>query len=356
MSGIETSQLVFKENQKEDVVKELPLVTDYCSKIASLPKLVCESEFLRSFFRSNLSNSSITIANDSNSPNRLINTINTPRSPPPLLSIAQQTIAKNVDENANKIPNKSESPNHLEDKAENLKLSESVPKSDKIINEAKKIANQQATKAKIDRTVVSVSQALSAHASNQPPPQPPQHHQYNTRHPNNTSTNQMINYPQQPIPAFHNSNSLFQPHHYINMNQQLHLQTFQSNQNMIISSPPCQSPSAISSSAPTASQLAANPAVINPQSSNNSRSNSPWNTMPPPPLPSFTQQQQQAMINNNAQFYPPYYLNYNQPNNSHHFRSQSNNSNKSSSNFKDSKHQNYNMHHPMMSSHEDVFL
>ena len=27
---IETNHLVFKESQKEDVVKELPLVTDYC--------------------------------------------------------------------------------------------------------------------------------------------------------------------------------------------------------------------------------------------------------------------------------------------------------------------------------------
>lgn len=69
---MESSQLVLKENQKEDFIKELPLVTDYCSKIASLPKVVCESDFLRSFFRSNLSNSSITIANDSNSPNRQV--------------------------------------------------------------------------------------------------------------------------------------------------------------------------------------------------------------------------------------------------------------------------------------------
>lgn len=73
---IEKSQLVIKENQKEDVVKELPLVSNYCSQIAGLPKIVCESLFLRSFFRSNLSTSSITIANESNSPNRpcLMNT------------------------------------------------------------------------------------------------------------------------------------------------------------------------------------------------------------------------------------------------------------------------------------------
>ena len=50
---IESSQLVLKENQKEDFIKELPLVTNYCSKIATLPKIVCKSNFLRNFFRSN---------------------------------------------------------------------------------------------------------------------------------------------------------------------------------------------------------------------------------------------------------------------------------------------------------------
>lgn len=79
---MENSQLVLKENQKEDFVKELPLVTDYCSKIANLPKVVCESDFLRSFFRSNLSNSSITIANDSNSPNRQILTNSSNKASP----------------------------------------------------------------------------------------------------------------------------------------------------------------------------------------------------------------------------------------------------------------------------------
>jgi hypothetical protein len=43
-------QLDFKEDQKEDFVKEIPQVTDFCSKIATLPKQVCESEFLKSFF------------------------------------------------------------------------------------------------------------------------------------------------------------------------------------------------------------------------------------------------------------------------------------------------------------------
>jgi len=43
-------QLDFKEDQKEDFVKEIPQVTDFCSKIATLPKQVCESEFLKNFF------------------------------------------------------------------------------------------------------------------------------------------------------------------------------------------------------------------------------------------------------------------------------------------------------------------
>ena len=91
---METSQLVLKENQKEDFVKELPLVTDYCSKIANLPKVVCESDFLRSFFRSNLSNSSITIANDSNSPNRQILTNNTSNKSSPSKQLTNSTEKK----------------------------------------------------------------------------------------------------------------------------------------------------------------------------------------------------------------------------------------------------------------------
>ncbi len=97
LSGLmETNQLVLKENQKEDFVKELPLVTDYCSKIASLPKVVCESDFLRSFFRSNLSNSSITIANDSNSPNRQVN-VNSNKS-----HSAQSSAEKKTNKTVNK--------------------------------------------------------------------------------------------------------------------------------------------------------------------------------------------------------------------------------------------------------------
>lgn len=93
---MESSQLVLKENQKEDFIKELPLVTDYCSKIASLPKVVCESDFLRSFFRSNLSSSSITIANDSNSPNRQVIVKNPPSNQSSAEKKPKNTVTKKL--------------------------------------------------------------------------------------------------------------------------------------------------------------------------------------------------------------------------------------------------------------------
>lgn len=53
-------KLDFKEDQKEDFVKEIPQVTDFCSKIATLPKQVCESEFLKTFFLKKLNSKSQT--------------------------------------------------------------------------------------------------------------------------------------------------------------------------------------------------------------------------------------------------------------------------------------------------------
>ena len=114
-----------------------------------------------------------------------------------------------------------------------------------------------------------------------------------------------------------------------NLQQPLHLHTFQPINNMIISSPPCASPT-----------TAAN---TNPHSLNNSRSNSPWMMMPPPlpplqPVPHLPSQQQQQQLSNGQPFYqvPHHQVN-------HHPGSRSNsiNKNTSSSNLKDTAKQHH---------------
>jgi len=115
-----------------------------------------------------------------------------------------------------------------------------------------------------------------------------------------------------------------------NLQQPLHLHTFQPINNMIISSPPCASPT-----------TAAN---TNPHSLNNSRSNSPWMMMPPPlpplqPVPHLpSQQQQQQQLSNGQPFcqVPHHQVN-------HHPGSRSNsiNKNTSSSNLKDTAKQHH---------------
>ena len=309
-------------------------------------------------------------------------------------------------------------------------------------NETKKKSQQHqlsttsiSTKAKVDRAVISVAHVLNSNQSqndlnsinksnsslvstNQQhlPSNYPVHNQssFNTNNNNNNNINnnnnsnsnnnnnnsrpgsanssassQMFSYQQHPIAPYHPShfNSIQhqqqQQQHFLNMNQSLHLQTFQPLQNLLISSPPCPSPSSMSCSAPSSSTTTVPPNmtmngpvsvntcsttsnVPNTHSLNNSRSNSPWNMPPPPlPMPMPMPPQQQAILNNsnNVQFNTQYTPNYQHPNNNaNHFRSNSNNR----SNFKDSKNQHqqqqqlqqqqqhYNTHYPMINSHDDV--
>ncbi|RNA36532.1 zinc finger CCHC domain-containing 14 [Brachionus plicatilis] len=46
----EINSLVSKEDQKEDFVKEMPLVADYCNKLAKLSKEIFKSQLFKSFF------------------------------------------------------------------------------------------------------------------------------------------------------------------------------------------------------------------------------------------------------------------------------------------------------------------
>lgn len=254
---LETCQLVFKENQKEDFVKEFPLVADYCTKIASLPKIVSDSSFLRSFFFSNFSDSSIAIANDSNSPNR-----NRQKSE----ALKDGEIKPNPvnDLKTEKPQLNTELSSSSESSTSTLISSESQP--DTTINSAT-IATFQPdsqvngqSKSKNMSAVVSVANVMSEAKQ-----------RLNEQLSTNTRSNSIgrsgsisQNQPlPQPIPLF---NPQFPP-------GQLNIHAFQPISNMLISSPPCASPN--------------NP---NSHSLNNSRSNSPWMMMPPPSMPPHPQQ------------------------------------------------------------------
>lgn len=392
LSGLmETSQLVLTENQKEDFIKELPLVTDYCSKIASLPKVVCESDFLRSFFRSNLSNSSITIANDSNSPNR--QAVNSNKTTPSKNSSAEKknkTVNKKLikETNSDKTDDKTEfaskteqtlnidaqEKNHGQSKEteiispqSTLPSASSASTSDQMKvsqNETdpspkKSSVNTNVVKSKTNSATVSVANIMNNDVSTNkipnkntirgnerinsgdssvrqgsvpPLPQPGPHH------PQIIPNAQLLNYPYQ----LNNPNqaNLYSAHQMQmlnnqfppgNVNQPLHLHTFQPINNMIIGSPPCASPTTT---------------ATNPHSLNNSRSNSPWMMMPPPLPPlqsnptahSTSGQPHQANIpNGGQQFYQQ-----NQHNIHQNVRSNSINKNNSLSNLKDSKQHHYN--------------
>ena len=252
---METCQLVFKENQKEDFVKEFPLVADYCTKIASLPKIVSDSSFLRSFFFSNFSDSSIAIANDSNSPNR--NRLKSDGSK------GEETKPTSANDPKTEKPQLStELSSSSESSTSTLISSESQPDTTINLNafQSEPQLNGQ-SKAKNNSAVVSVANVMSEAKQ-----------RFNEQLSTNSRSNSIGrsgSVPQhqplpQPLPLF---NPQFPP------GQALNLHAFQPISNMLISSPPCASPN--------------NP---NSHSLNNSRSNSPWMMMPPPSMHPHAQQ------------------------------------------------------------------
>ncbi len=382
---METNQLVLKENQKEDFVKELPLVTDYCSKIASLPKVVCESEFLRSFFRSNLSNSSITIANDSNSPNRQINANNNKSlsahssaekktssvnkkliqtensqtlTTEPSVKIETSTTLENL------IKNTSESTSTLATESQQqIELSDSVSTASKTSFQNESAGqtknsgsvNTSLVKTKPHATTVSVANLMNPEINynklvkNQPQKgservastdpiirqaslPPPTTNAQHLIPPYMLPGGQLLTYPYQIQNIYNQHPQLHHPYSTSgNLNQPLHLHTFQPISNMIIGSPPCASPTATNT---------------NPHSLSNSRSNSPWMMMPPPQAPQLSNSVHSASgqlnsIPNSQHFYPSH-LSHN-PRSS--FKTGSN------SNLKDVKHQ-----QQYYSNQEDLLL
>jgi len=83
LTELNSIKLDFKEDQKEDFVKEIPQVTDFCSKIATLPKQVCESDFLKNFFLKKFNSKHAKTANqqsDKESLKNLTNKIETEKS------------------------------------------------------------------------------------------------------------------------------------------------------------------------------------------------------------------------------------------------------------------------------------
>ena len=127
---------------------------------------------------------------------------------------------------------------------------------------------------------------------------------------------------QQPL-NYQHSNKMQQ---YGNSFQPLHLHTFQTVSNMVISSPPCASPTQNGNSIAAIANPNAN-TNTNASSLNNSRSNSPWMMMPPPsqPIQHYPNNYNNANIPSQApsnQFYNTYY-NYQ----NHHHPHQNNRSN-----------------------------
>ena len=327
-----------------------------------MPKIVCESEFLRSFFRSNLSNSSIAIANDSNSPNRLVNakSTNLPKrngkkkavnkkllsdSKPDLIQASELELLKvaNTDDKtkSDKSPSlksESSSESSVISSQSTLISGESQQESnpDKAINTpnqvntkptaeintnkpAKPISQQQQVESANSSRSNSINPAIGNHGSQQMP-------------------NQALNYYNMQANMFNQSqmqpqlqqHSQSYPH---SINQQLHLHTFQPISNMIIASPPCASPTAVQ--------------TTNPHSLNNSRSNSPWMMMPPPLPPmqastlhnSSSMGQQMQSMPNGQQYYQPHpHQQYHHHHNPHHPQHVHPNMRSNSSNKKDSKH------------------
>lgn len=356
---------------------------------------MCESEFLRSFFRSNLSNSSITIANDSNSPNRQVNTSGSSEPRSPSLIFAQEstnttttTITK-TELNENKPTVDSNKDKNITTTIEAKKIDESLkqPTSDNVVvtnstpnvtnnttttttststnnnNDSKKTSSNQ-TKQNRDRTIVSVANLLNnsnLENNNKMASRPSTsnnfneqqiNHQYlinnstsnnnnnNSRPNSNSSTsnlylpnNAMINYHQHPI-------QVHPPFHQYNPYINPLSLPFQPIPNMIIS-PQCPSPSQQGSTAGGTISSSGN--VANSQSLNNSRPSSPWMPMPPPP-PLPLQQQ----------FYvQPYNGQIIQTNRSH---SSSSRNNMANFNKDSSKINHFNTHFSMMNGHDEVKL
>lgn len=164
---------------------------------------------------------------------------------------------------------------------------------------------------------------------------PPQHQQpnpiYSFQHPQPPPQSmyqphqlQLLNNQYQPVPSTGN-----------NINQPLHLHTFQPINSMIIGSPPCASPT-------TAATTAAN---TNPHSLNNSRSNSPWMMMPPPlpplqPVPHLPGPPP-PNIHSTQQFYQHPHHNHNRPSSTNKNNSSSNLSKDSGNSGKHSHYNNY---------------
>lgn len=268
---------MFKENQKEDFIKEMPLVADYCrylkypnfdlcsnsnknqsykksflfffhSKLASLPKEIYKSDFLRNFFRSNSVSPvepTITKKNAENSTENKTkpeSTSNSNSNSNPNESPTENTsttLSNNLDQSKNKSP------------ANSINTSQSKPKN----------------------VVVSVASLMNQNLKqNDKPPQ----HQL-TQQQYHQNLNKMIQMNQLP-PQF--SNPVY---------QQLHLHTFQPITNMAIASPPCASPTPL--------QQMQN--FNQSHSLNNSRSSSPWMMMPPPALPVNASTQSLQYFNQN---------------------------------------------------------
>ena len=275
---METCQLVFKENQKEDFVKEFPLVADYCSKIAGLPKVVTESSFLRSFFYSNLTNSSIAIANDSNSPNRNRHkSPNEAKQKQPDPELKKQTTEQTNEQKSQpeklqfntELSSSSESSTAtlISTESQQSDVNNSAANPPSVVAQTEEKLNGPMKVKNTTSAVVSVANVISeAKRLNE---QLTTNSRSNSMSRSGSISQQVIS---QQMPLY--------PAH-IPPSQSLHLQAFQPITNMIISSPPCASPN-----------------TTNPHSLNNSRSNSPWMMMPPPPLPP----QQQIPIQHNQQF------------------------------------------------------
>ena len=144
---IEASHLVFRENQKEDFIKELPLVTDYCSKIANLPKVVSESEFLLNFFRSNKNKSENNLYDEDKNQNTLIkdsNNNNNKKSDINEIGDKQKEISNKKDETlvkneVEKIELKDEKASI--NKSNNLEIIKSDKKDNSLIIEEEKLNN-----------------------------------------------------------------------------------------------------------------------------------------------------------------------------------------------------------------------
>ncbi|CAF0711356.1 unnamed protein product [Brachionus calyciflorus] len=257
----DNSQLVFKENQKEDFVKEMPLVADYCSKLAKLPKEIFRSEFFKKFFVPNY----IQYSDETNTSNESVYSQSNKN-----VKADKKTEIQNTSDNKVESIERLKNDESQHDSIKQTNRSSSPSKNNISTNSNQKnksvivsVANVMNHKQKEPLLAEPLKQALNEHLTKT---------NLNSNKNNLNHQNQKILHQHlAQIPSINSfmpfSNQLQNP-----TLQQLQLQTFQPITNISISSPPSASPIPI------------NPILNQSNSLNNSRSSSPWMMMSQSPM------------------------------------------------------------------------